>query len=59
MGEPSGGPWTVKEVVDRIERRVEALEKSAARQATVRLSVFLSLVSGPGAAILTWWLTRR
>jgi hypothetical protein len=51
--------YTVREVIDRIDKRVEKLEKSAARQATVRLSVALSLLSGPGAALLTWWLTRR
>lgn len=51
--------YTVRELIERIDGRVEKLERSAARQATVRLSVALSLLSGPGAAFLTWWLTTR
>lgn len=51
--------YSLREVVDRIEGRIEKLEQSAARQATVRWSVLLSVVSGPGAAILTWVLTRH
>ncbi len=52
-------PYTVKELLAKIELRLEALENSAARQATVRWSVLLSVVSGPGAAILTWALTHH
>ena len=58
MSEPTV-TYTVKEVLGQIEDRLEKLEKSAARQATVRWSVFLSVVSGPGAAILTWVLTHH
>ena len=51
--------YTVREVIDRIDARLEQLEKSAARQTTVRWAVLLSVISGPGAALLTWALTRR
>jgi hypothetical protein len=58
--------YTLREVVDRIEdkvdkvdERVEHLELKAASQVAVRWSVVLSLVSGPGAALLTYVLTRR
>lgn len=62
MSTPPAGPivtYSLREVLDRIEDRIEALEKSAARQATVKLSVLLSVISGPGAAYLTWMLTSR
>ena len=58
MSEP-GVTYSLREVVDRIEHRIEALERSAARQATVRWSILLSVVSGPGAALLTWLLTAK
>ena len=48
--------YTVRELVERIDTRVEALEKSAARQTTVRVAVALSLISGPGAVLLTHWV---
>ena len=51
--------YTVREVLGHIEERLTRLEQSAARQATVRWSVLLSVVSGPGAAILTWLLTHK
>jgi hypothetical protein len=51
--------FTVKELLAKIEARLETLERSAARQATVRWSVLLSVTSGPGAALLTWILTRH
>ena len=51
--------YTVRELIERIDMRVDRLEKSAARQVTVRWSVLLSVVSGPGAALLTFLLTRH
>jgi hypothetical protein len=51
--------YTVREMLEHIEARLEVLERSAARQATVRWSVLLSVTSGPGAALLTWLLTRH
>lgn len=58
MSEPTV-TFTVREMLEHIEARLSALEKSAARQATVRLSVLLSLTTGPGAALLTYLLTRH
>ena len=58
-GEEPTVTYTVRELIERIDSRVEQLEKSAARQVTVRWSVLLSIVSGPGAAILTWVLTHH
>ena len=51
--------YTVRELIERIDERVETLERSAARQATVRWAVLLSVVSGPGASLLTFLLTRH
>ena len=48
--------YTVRELIERIDERVETLEKSAARQVTVRWAVALSLISGPGAVLLTHWI---
>lgn len=60
MSEPGATvTYTIREVVDRIDTRLEKLENSAARQTTVRWAVLLSVISGPGAALLTWALTHR
>lgn len=42
-----------------LELRVQRLELSQASQLAVRLAVALSLLSGPGSALLTWFLTRH
>jgi hypothetical protein len=42
-----------------LELRVQKLELSQASQLAVRWSFILAVVSGPGSAYLTWFLTRR
>jgi hypothetical protein len=51
--------YTVKEMLQHIEDRVELLERSAARQTTVRWAVLLAAVSGPGSVLLTWLISRH
>ena len=51
--------YTVRELIERIDGRVEKLERSAARQATVRLAVGLASIGPLVSSLATWWLTRH
>jgi len=42
-----------------LELRVQKLELGQASQLAVRWAVALSVLSGPGSALLTWLLTRH
>ena len=65
MSEPSVA-YTIREMFDRIERRLDHLEKqvaaldsSAASAGTVRRAVWAAATSPLVAVGLTWWIARK
>ena len=48
--------FTLREMFEKINSRLDTLERSAARQTTVRWAVALSLISGPGSVLLAHWI---